>query len=70
MDVQSLEENDLLVIKYIGASRFDVFDSQSWYYKKSLFYFKKCKHADVSSGIRTKRPIAHSNDTTNGVSHV
>ncbi|KAK4722837.1 hypothetical protein R3W88_013070 [Solanum pinnatisectum] len=45
-----------------------VCDSQSSCEKESSFYIKKCEHTDVASGSRTKRPIAVSNDTTNGVS--
>ncbi|KAH0669890.1 hypothetical protein KY285_024026 [Solanum tuberosum] len=71
LDAHSLEENDLLVFKYIGASRFDVsvFDCQSSCEKKGSFYIKKiCEHADGANGSWTKKPIAVSNDTTNGVS--
>ncbi|PHT51120.1 hypothetical protein CQW23_10867 [Capsicum baccatum] len=53
----SLEEDDLLIFKYNGSSRFDVsvFDRQSSCEKEASCFVKKCEHADVASGSRTKR---------------
>ncbi|KAF3617815.1 hypothetical protein T459_13146 [Capsicum annuum] len=61
VDAHSLEEDDLLIFKYNGSSRFDVsvFDRQSLCEKlceKEVSCFvKKCEHADVASRSRTKR---------------
>ncbi|PHU20854.1 hypothetical protein BC332_12005 [Capsicum chinense] len=53
----SLEEDDLLIFKYNGSSRFDVsvFDRQSSCEKEASCFVKKCEHADVASGSWTKR---------------
>ncbi|PHT28077.1 hypothetical protein CQW23_32324 [Capsicum baccatum] len=53
----SLEEDDLLIFKYNGSSRFDVsvFDRQSLCEKEASCFVKKCEHADVASRSRTKR---------------
>ncbi|KAM3341951.1 hypothetical protein P3S68_026917 [Capsicum galapagoense] len=57
VDAHSLEEDDLLIFKYNGSSRFDVsvFDRQSLCEKEASCYVKKCEHADVASRSRTKR---------------
>ena len=64
VDAHSLKENDLRVINYILALRFDVsvFDSQSSCEKESSFYIKGCEHTDVSSGSRAKKHLAISNN--------
>ena len=43
VDTYYLEENDLIVLKYIGASRFDifVFSSKSLWWKKKFVLHKK-----------------------------
>ncbi|KAF3677312.1 putative serpin-ZX-like [Capsicum annuum] len=57
VDAHSLEEDDLLIFKYNGSSRFDVsvFDRQSLCEKEVSCFVKKCEHADVASRSRTKR---------------
>ncbi|PHU20850.1 hypothetical protein BC332_12001 [Capsicum chinense] len=57
VDAHSLEEDDLLIFKYNGSSRFDVsvFDRQSLCEKEVSCFVKKCEHADVASRSRIKR---------------
>ncbi|PHT27523.1 hypothetical protein CQW23_32870 [Capsicum baccatum] len=57
VNAHSLEEDDLLIFKYNGSSRFDVsvFDRQSLCKKEASCFVKKCEHADVASRRRTKR---------------
>lgn len=66
VDAHSLVEGDLLIFKYNGNSLFDVlvFDRQSSCKKEASYFLKKCEHADVASGGRTKRPTPERNDTT------
>lgn len=70
VDAHFLEENDLLIFKFIGASRFDVsvFNSQSSCEKQRSFYIEWYEHINVAIGSRRKWPIAVSNDTTIGLS--
>lgn len=70
VDAHRLEENDLVIFKYVGSSQFDVwmFDGQSSCAKEASFFLTTCEHPDLPSGSRTKRPRAVRNDTTNDVS--
>ncbi|XP_060200842.1 LOW QUALITY PROTEIN: B3 domain-containing protein REM16-like [Lycium barbarum] len=71
IDAHSLEEDDLLIFKYNGDSRFDVlmFDKQSSCEKQASYFVKKCDHTDVASQGRTKKPVTESNDATDESSH-
>ncbi|MCD7469810.1 hypothetical protein HAX54_009060 [Datura stramonium] len=66
VDAHSLVEGDLLIFKYNGNSQFDVlvFDRQNSCEKEAAYFVKKCEHADVASGSKTKRPTPERNDTT------
>lgn len=62
-----LKENDLLVFKYIVASRLDVsiYDSQSSCEIESSFYINGREHTDNPSGCRTKKCRVVGKVTTN-----
>ncbi|WCJ35343.1 hypothetical protein M5689_016606 [Euphorbia peplus] len=57
-----LEENDLLIFKYNGASCFDVqiFDGRSLCEKAASYFVKKCGHKDPDSACQQKRKIGES----------
>ncbi|KAL2504161.1 B3 domain-containing protein REM16 [Abeliophyllum distichum] len=50
-------ENDLLVFKYNGNSRFDVsmFDQSSFCEKEASYFVKKCAHTEIESTRKRKR---------------
>ncbi|CAA3009363.1 B3 domain-containing REM16-like [Olea europaea subsp. europaea] len=52
-----LEENDILIFKYNGNSRFDVsmFDQENFCEKEASYFVTKCVHKEIESG--RKRPI-------------
>lgn len=52
-----LKENDMVIIKYNGDSRFDVlmFDGQSQCEKAASYFVRKCGHTDNIRGCQTKR---------------
>ncbi|CAK9178588.1 unnamed protein product [Ilex paraguariensis] len=68
----SLEEDDVLVFKYNGDSRFDVvmFARLSFCEKEGSYFVRKCEHTEVDSGCRTKRDmIMDSFEVTDDSSH-
>ncbi|KAL2459174.1 B3 domain-containing protein REM16 [Forsythia ovata] len=52
-----LQENDLLMFKYNGNSRFDVlmFDQSSFCEKEASYFVKKCAHTEIESSRKRKR---------------
>lgn len=55
----SLKEDDFLVFKYNGDSRFDVliFDPLSCCEKEPSYFVRKCAHIEPESGCRKKRNV-------------
>ncbi|XP_023538425.1 B3 domain-containing protein REM16-like [Cucurbita pepo subsp. pepo] len=53
----SLEQNDLLVFRYNGASQFDVlvFDWKSFCEKEASYFVKICEHTNSDTGHKAKR---------------
>ncbi|KAK2969396.1 hypothetical protein RJ640_020339 [Escallonia rubra] len=53
----SLEEDDVLIFRYNGNSRFDVlmFDHRSLCEKEASYFVKKCGHLELESGCPTKK---------------
>ncbi|XP_039000576.1 B3 domain-containing protein REM16-like [Hibiscus syriacus] len=57
---QSLIENDFLIFRYNGVSRFDVlmFDGESLCEKASSYFVRKCMHSESECGHQTKRKFS------------
>ncbi|KAI3465381.1 hypothetical protein Pfo_022044 [Paulownia fortunei] len=55
----SLEENDVLIFKYNGNSRFDVlmFDQESLCEKAASYFVKKCQHTESGHGSKRRRSL-------------
>lgn len=60
----SLEEDDVLIFRYNGESRFDVliFSGQSFCERESSYFFRKCGHGELNGGFRSKRPAEVGHD--------
>lgn len=58
----SLNENDMLILKYNGVSHFDVlvFDGLSLCEKATSYFVRKCGHTERDSGSQTKRKLKES----------
>ncbi|KAL0325660.1 UNVERIFIED_CONTAM: B3 domain-containing protein REM16 [Sesamum radiatum] len=67
VDDHSLEENDILIFKYNGNSRFDVlmFDQESLCEKETSYFVKKCEHTESARGYKRRRSLEESFDETN-----
>ncbi|KAL0325661.1 UNVERIFIED_CONTAM: B3 domain-containing protein REM16 [Sesamum radiatum] len=67
VDDHSLEENDILIFKYNGNSRFDVtmFDQESLCEKATSYFVKKCEHTKSARGNKRRRSLEESFDETN-----
>ncbi|KAK4390617.1 B3 domain-containing protein REM16 [Sesamum angolense] len=67
VDDHSLEENDILIFKYNGNSRFDVsmFDRESLCEKATSYFVKKCEHTKSARGNKRRRSLEESFDETN-----
>ncbi|KAL2249661.1 UNVERIFIED_CONTAM: B3 domain-containing protein REM16, partial [Sesamum indicum] len=63
----SLEENDILIFKYNGNSRFEVlmFDQASLCEKTTSYFVKKCEHTESARGNKRGRSLEESFDETN-----
>lgn len=61
----SLEENDILIFKYKGNSRFDVmmFDQESLCEKAASYFVKKCDHTENGHGTKRRRSLGGLEDT-------
>ncbi|KAG5543344.1 hypothetical protein RHGRI_016167 [Rhododendron griersonianum] len=57
-----LKEDDVLIFKYNGESRFDViiFNGQSFCERESSYFVTKCGHTERDGGFRTKRNMGES----------
>ncbi|KAK6139028.1 hypothetical protein DH2020_027226 [Rehmannia glutinosa] len=55
----SLEENDILIFKYNGMSRFDVsiFDQESLCEKATSYFVKKCEHTESGHGSKRSTSV-------------
>ncbi|PSS31385.1 B3 domain-containing protein [Actinidia chinensis var. chinensis] len=58
----SLEEDDVLIFKYNGDSRFDVliFNGRNLCEREASYFVRKCGHTELDGGSRTKRNIVES----------
>ncbi|XP_071923713.1 B3 domain-containing protein REM16-like isoform X1 [Coffea arabica] len=67
----SLKENDVLIFKYVGASRFDVlmFDYQSLCEKESSYFIKRCENGGTDGGCKRKDNPTETIEVTNEASH-
>uniref|UniRef100_A0A5B7C9C3 Putative B3 domain-containing protein REM16-like n=1 Tax=Davidia involucrata TaxID=16924 RepID=A0A5B7C9C3_DAVIN len=68
----SLKEEDVLIFKYNGDSRFDVlmFDQWSLCEKEATYFVRNCGHKELDGGCRTKRNIMDSSvEVTHDSSH-
>ncbi|KAK4481488.1 hypothetical protein RD792_012388, partial [Penstemon davidsonii] len=65
-----LEENDILIFKYNGNSRFDVliFDHENSCEREGSYFIKKCSHIESDCGSKRKRSIEKSSEETNNES--
>ncbi|PIN16087.1 hypothetical protein CDL12_11264 [Handroanthus impetiginosus] len=61
-----LQENDILIFKYSGDSRFDVsiFDQGSLCEKEACYFVKKCEHAVIGQGSKRRRSMQESSEDT------
>ncbi|KAG8377682.1 hypothetical protein BUALT_Bualt08G0058200 [Buddleja alternifolia] len=62
----SLEENDILIFKYNGNSRFDVlmFDQESLCEKEASYFVKKCEHTESGLGNKRRRSLKESSNNS------
>ncbi|KAI8549798.1 hypothetical protein RHMOL_Rhmol06G0053300 [Rhododendron molle] len=53
----SLKEDDVLIFRYNGDSRFDVliFNGRSFCERESSYFVRKCGHTELDPGFQTKR---------------
>ncbi|KAL0360764.1 UNVERIFIED_CONTAM: B3 domain-containing protein REM16 [Sesamum radiatum] len=67
VDDHSLEENDILIFKYNGNSRFDVlmFDQESLCEKATSYFVKKCEHTESARCNKRRKSLEESFDETN-----
>ncbi|XP_058220950.1 B3 domain-containing protein REM16-like isoform X1 [Rhododendron vialii] len=58
----SLKEDDVLIFKYNGDSRFDVLIFNGWSFceRESSYFVRKCKHTELDPGFQTKRNMGES----------
>ncbi|KAI8549793.1 hypothetical protein RHMOL_Rhmol06G0053000 [Rhododendron molle] len=58
----SLKEDDVLIFKYNGDSRFDVliFNGRSFCERESSYFVRKCEHIELDPGFQTKRNMGES----------
>ncbi|KAK6160775.1 hypothetical protein DH2020_004156 [Rehmannia glutinosa] len=63
----SLVENNILIFKYNGNSRFDVsfFDQESLCEKASSYFVKKCEHREIGHGDKRNRSFKEGSKDTN-----
>ncbi|KAL3820462.1 hypothetical protein ACJIZ3_006367 [Penstemon smallii] len=66
----SLEENDILIFKYNGNSRFDVliFDHENSCEREGSYFIKKCSHTESDFSNKQTRSIEKSSEETNNES--
>lgn len=55
----SLVENDVVILKYIGESRFDVlmFDGESMCEKEGSYFIRRCENAEADGGKTKGNPL-------------
>ncbi|KAL6995592.1 hypothetical protein U1Q18_005727 [Sarracenia purpurea var. burkii] len=62
VDDHSLKEDDVLIFKYNGDSRFDVliFDGRSLCEREASYFVRKCGHTEIDGAFRPKRSMGES----------